>query len=183
MPRGGGLPEVLTTDKPNPVGRKYVIMGVTGCGKSTIGSLLARQLGAQFLDGDDLHPAANIAKMSAGQPLNDADRAPWLDRIGQRLGAVDGAVIMACSALKQSYRDRIRDQAGCPVTFLLLQGSRAVIESRMALRAGHFMPTSLLDSQFATLEPFSAAESFVVVDIDQSAAAIVAALSAQIAQE
>lgn len=159
------------------MGRKCVIMGVTGCGKSTIGSLLAKQLKATFLDGDDLHPAANIAKMSSGLPLNDGDRAPWLDRIGQSLGAVDGAVIVACSALKQSYRDRIRRQAGGPVTFLLLQGSRAVIESRMALRAGHFMPTSLLDSQFATLEPFGVGESFVVVDIDQSVAAIVAALS------
>ncbi len=157
-------------------------MGVTGCGKSTIGALLAKQLGARFLDGDDLHPAANIAKMSSGQPLNDADRAPWLDRIGQRIAAVDGAVIMACSALKRSYRDRIRQQAGCPVTFLLLQGSRAVIESRMALRAGHFMPTSLLDSQFATLEPFGAEEAFVTVDIDQSVAAVVAALADGIGQ-
>lgn len=157
-------------------------MGVTGCGKSTIGALLAKQLGARFLDGDDLHPAANIAKMSSGQPLNDADRAPWLDRIGQQIAAADGAVIMACSALKRSYRDRIRQQAGCPVTFLLLQGSRAVIESRMALRAGHFMPTSLLDSQFATLEPFGAEEAFVTVDIDQSVAAVVAALADGIGQ-
>lgn len=157
-------------------------MGVTGGGKSTIGALLAKQLGARFLDGDDLHPAANIAKMSSGQPLNDADRAPWLDRIGQQIAAVDGAVIMACSALKRSYRDRIRQQAGCSVTFLLLQGSRAVIESRMALRAGHFMPTSLLDSQFATLEPFGAEEGFVTVDIDQSVAAVVAALADGIGQ-
>lgn len=153
---------------------KIVIMGVAGCGKSSVGDALAGALTAQYFDGDDLHPPANIAKMSAGTPLNDADRAPWLDTVGQRLAAVDAPILIGCSALKRSYRDRIRRYAGGPVTFLHLNGTRAVIETRMSAREGHFMPVALLDSQFATLEPLQDDELSVIIDIDQPFEGVVA---------
>jgi gluconokinase len=157
------------------MGGKYVIMGVCGCGKSTVGAALATRIGVRFIDGDTLHPPANIAKMSAELPLEDKDRAPWLDQVGASLAASQGAVIVACSALKQGYRDMIRKGAGDAVTFLHLAGSRPVIEGRIALRTGHFMPTSLIDSQFAALEGFRADQQFVRVDIDQDLQAVVGA--------
>ena len=160
--------------------RCFVVMGVAGCGKSTVGAALARRIGAAYLDGDDLHPPGNIAKMSSGQPLSDADRAPWLDLVGQALRDHDGACVIGCSALKRAYRDRIRDAAGVPVGFLHLAGSRQVIESRMNARSGHFMPLALLDSQFATLEPLQADEAGVAVDIDQPLGDIVAELLARL---
>ncbi|WP_206601912.1 gluconokinase [Oceaniglobus indicus] len=154
---------------------RYVIMGVAGSGKSSIGAALADALGGEYVDGDDLHPPSNIAKMSRGEPLNDDDRWPWLDLVGQRLGApADGDLLIGCSALKRSYRDRIRAAVGGPVVFLHLTGERAVIEDRMAAREGHFMPTSLLDSQFAALEPPGADEAAIAVDIDQPPQGIVA---------
>jgi len=153
-------------------------MGVAGCGKTTVGQALAVALGAVFQDGDDLHPPANIAKMSAGLPLNDTDRAPWLDLVGAALGAAKTPLLIGCSALKHSYRDRIRAVGG-DVVFIHLVGSRAVIENRMAARTGHFMPVALLDSQFATLEPLLADETGIEIDIDQPfAAVVVAALTA-----
>jgi len=139
----------------------YVIMGVAGCGKSSVGQAIADQIGATFVDGDDLHPAANIAKMSAGDPLNDADRAPWLQAVGTALASTASPCIIACSALKKSYRDIIRTNANTPVTFLHLHGDRAVIEGRMSAREGHFMPVSLLDSQFAALEPLEGDEHHI----------------------
>ena len=148
-------------------------MGVAGCGKSTVGAALAARNGAQYLDGDDLHPPANIAKMSAGQPLTDTDRAPWLDFVGRALADTSGTVIIGCSALKRAYRDRIRAAAAEPVAFLHLAGTRAVIEARMHLREGHFMPVSLLYSQFATLEPLQPDEDGLAVDIDQPLDAVV----------
>jgi gluconokinase len=151
----------------------WVVMGVSGCGKTTVGRAFARAVGARFVDGDDLHPAGNVAKMSAGVPLTDADRWPWLDRVGQEL---TGGVVIGCSALKRAYRDRIRAVAG-PVRFLHLAGSREVIAARMAART-HFMPLGLLDSQFVALEPLGADENGVTVDIDQPFAAVVAALVA-----
>ena len=151
-------------------------MGVAGCGKSTVGAAVAKATGATYLDGDDLHPPENIAKMSAGQPLNDTDRAPWLAKVGQTLRDHVGVTLIGCSALKRSYRDIIRDAAGDPVCFLHLSGSRTVIESRMSQRTGHFMPVALLDSQFATLEPLQPDEQGVVVDIDQPLEDIVAKL-------
>ena len=157
-------------------------MGVAGCGKSTVGAALADRLGARYLDGDDLHPPANIAKMSTGHPLTDADRAPWLDRVGQTLRNQPGLCLIGCSALKRAYRDRIRAAAGEPVGFLHLTGSRAVIESRMAARTGHFMPVALLDSQFATLEPLQPDETGIAVDIDQPLADVVAELRARLPQ-
>ncbi len=153
----------------------YVVMGVAGCGKSTVGAAFAAAIGARFIDGDDLHPAANVAKMSAGVPLTDDDRWPWLDRVADVL---TGNVVVGCSALKRRYRDRIRATAG-PVRFLHLAGSRDVIAARMANRPGHFMPAALLDSQFAALEPPGPDEDAVTVDIDQSIAAVIAALLAK----
>ena len=150
----------------------YVVMGVSGCGKSTVGAAFAAAIAGRFVDGDDLHPPENVVKMSAGQPLTDADRWPWLDRVG---AALTGNVVVGCSALKHAYRDRIRAVAG-PVQFLHLAGSRKVIAARMAARPGHFMPLGLLDSQFAALEPLAKDEDGVTVDIDQPFDAIVAAL-------
>lgn len=147
---------------------RVIIMGVAGCGKSSVGAALADQLGATYEDGDDLHPAANIEKMSAGIPLDDADRAPWLDQIGARLGAARAPLMIGCSALKRIYRDRISAAAGGPVFFLHLAGTRAVIEARMSAREGHFMPVSLLDSQFADLQSLGPDEHGGAVDIDQS---------------
>ncbi len=142
-------------------------MGVSGSGKTQIGQAFAARTGAAFIDGDDLHPAANVAKMARGEPLSDADRWPWLDRIGQALADARGDVVIGCSALRRAYRDRIRARAGA-VTFLYLSGTRDLIGARMAARKGHFMPESLLDSQFATLEPPQPDEDFVSADIDQS---------------
>ena len=141
--------------------RRLVIMGVSGCGKSSVGAGLAARLGLNYRDGDDLHPLENVAKMRAGMPLTDGDRWPWLDRVGEVLLA-DAPVIVGCSALKRAYRDRIRTAAGGPVTFVHLAGSQEVIAARMALRQGHYMPLSLLDSQFAALEPPAAEEAITV---------------------
>jgi gluconokinase len=142
-----------------------VVMGVAGTGKTTIGPLLAARLGVPYAEGDDFHPQANIAKMTAGTPLTDEDRWPWLDAIGawahERAGL--GGVVSS-SALKRSYRDRLR--AAAPgVVFVHLTGDRKLIEDRMSHRQGHFMPTALLDSQFATLQPLEADEAGVAVDV------------------
>ena len=158
--------------------RRVVIMGVSGCGKSSVGAGLAAQLGLNYRDGDDLHPPENVAKMRVGMPLTDADRWPWLDRVGQVLLA-EAPVIVGCSALKRAYRDRIRTAAGGPVTFVHLAGSQEVIAARMALRQGHYMPLSLLDSQFAALEPPAAAEA-ITVSTDQPLEAIVADILRQL---
>jgi carbohydrate kinase (thermoresistant glucokinase family) len=152
---------------------RYVVMGVSGCGKSRIGAMFAKAGGLPFVDGDSLHPPENIAKMSRGDPLDDNDRAPWLDRVGQVLQAPG---VVACSALKRSYRDRIRAMAGAPVVFLYLRGRRETLLERMATRPGHFMPVSLLDSQLATLEEPGADEPHLVADIEQTPEAILAAL-------
>ena len=148
--------------------RKIVVMGVAGCGKSSIGAALGAALDLPYRDGDDLHPAENIAKMRRGEALDDADRWPWLRLVGAALR--DGGIV-GCSALKRSYRALIAETAGGDVTFVHLSGSRAVIEARMRARVGHFMPTALLDSQFATLELPEPGEA-VVVDIDQAPEAV-----------
>lgn len=139
-------------------------MGVSGSGKTTIGALVAHELGLPFVDGDSLHPVANIAKMAAGTPLNDDDRAPWLEIVGKELASSANGLVVACSALKRSYRDAIRLQAPGAV-FLHLDGTREVLGARLEGRSGHFMPTTLLDSQLATLEPLAEDESAVVMDI------------------
>ncbi|PTT60110.1 gluconokinase, GntK/IdnK-type [Arthrobacter sp. HMWF013] len=140
-------------------------MGVSGCGKTTIGDLVARELGVPFLDGDSLHPVENVAKMAAGTPLTDEDRWPWLATVGSSLAAAgDGGLVLACSALRRSYRDAIRAQAPDTI-FLHLHGSKEVLRARTEGRSGHFMPPALLDSQLATLEPLESDEAGVVVDI------------------
>ncbi|MDQ2067460.1 gluconokinase [Xinfangfangia sp. CPCC 101601] len=129
---------------------RILVMGVSGCGKSNLAAALAQALGAEFVEGDDLHPAANRAKMAAGTPLDDADRAPWLDRVASALR--DRApVVVACSALRRAYRDRLR-QAGT-LQILYLRAPEPLVATRLAQRQGHFMPSSLLASQYATLEP------------------------------
>lgn len=150
---------------------RLVIMGVAGCGKSTVGAALSEQLEIPYQDGDDLHSAAAVEKMRAGIPLDDNDRWPWLDRIADALKS-DAPLIIGCSALRRTYRDRIRAGAGGPVTFVHLAGDRDLIASRMASRAGHYMPLSLLDSQFATLERPGSDEA-IEVTIDQPMDAIV----------
>ncbi|MEM9795493.1 MAG: gluconokinase [Pseudomonadota bacterium] len=142
---------------------KIVVMGVTSTGKSLMGAMLAEALGGRFVDGDDLHPQANRAKMADGIALTDADRWPWLDRVGAML-AGEGTIVVACSALKRAYRDRIRGAAG-PVIFVHLHGEKDVIAERMAAREGHFMPVSLLDSQLETLEAPGPQERTVAGDI------------------
>ena len=155
------------------MGSPIVVMGVSGSGKSTVGAALAQRKRVPFADADDFHPPANIAKMTAGEPLNDDDRYPWLEAIGEWLGArcTDGGV-MSCSALKHKYRDQIRRH--CPgVIFLHLAGSPEVIGKRQASRPGHFMPASLLASQFETLEPLTSDEHGVTIDVDQDIDSII----------
>jgi gluconokinase len=149
-----------------------VVMGVSGSGKSTIGAALAQRLRVPFVDADDLHPDANIAKMSRGEPLDDHDRHPWLEAIGRWLAEHPDGGVVSCSALKRRYRDQLRHHAH-RVEFLHLHGTHEVIARRQASRPGHFMPTSLLHSQFATLEPLQPDEGGVVIDVDQSVDAIV----------
>jgi gluconokinase len=149
-----------------------VVMGVSGSGKSTVGAALAQRLGVPFEDADDLHPRANIAKMSAGQPLDDEDRYPWLEIIGEWLAVHAEGGVMSCSALKRTYRDQLRQHVP-GLVFVHLEGSHEVIAHRQASRPGHFMPSSLLASQFATLEPLQPDERGVVIDVDQSVDAIV----------
>ena len=157
---------------------RIVVMGVSGCGKSSVGIALAEALGARFIDGDDLHPEANKAKMGAGIPLDDSDRWPWLDLVGQEL-AEGSATVIACSALKRAYRDRIR--AAAPNTFFVhLDGSREILAQRLGARTGHFMPATLLDSQLAILEPLGSDEASVVIDIDQPITQIIALAQALI---
>ena len=152
-----------------------VAMGVSGSGKSTVGAALAQRLRVPFADADDFHPPANIAKMTAGEALDDDDRHPWLEAIGEWLVAhEESGGVMSCSALKRKYRDQLRGHAP-EVEFLHLHGTREVIARRQASRPGHFMPASLLDSQFATLEALAPDEHGQVVDVDQSIDAIVQA--------
>jgi gluconokinase len=143
---------------------RFVVMGASGCGKSRIGAGFAAAKGLRFVDGDALHPAENIAKMSRGEPLTDADRAPWLRRVGEVLS--DDRVVIACSALKRSYRDLIRGAAGAEIVFLYLRGRRETLLARMTNREGHFMPPALLDSQLAILEEPEADEPHRVADIE-----------------
>jgi gluconokinase len=152
--------------------RIIIVMGVSSSGKSTVGQAIARRLHAPFLDGDGYHPKTNVEKMRAGIPLTDDDRWPWLERLAQALHeAADpkGVAVGACSALRRSYRDYLTEKAGEPILFVHLAGSREVIAERMAKRKHEYMPTSLLDSQFATLEaPDPAIENVLVVPVTDS---------------
>ncbi|MBY3298325.1 gluconokinase [Rhizobium laguerreae] len=154
-----------------------IVMGVSGCGKSSVGEKLAEALHLAFVEGDALHPAANVEKMSKGIPLTDEDRMPWLDRIGEDIKASlekSEGIIVSCSALKRLYRDRLRAAAGGNLFFVYLEGSRALLMKRMAERKGHFMPVSLLDSQLATLEVPTGEQGVVTVDIDDTVEGIAA---------
>ncbi|WP_116376227.1 gluconokinase [Mycobacterium sp. MFM001] len=149
-----------------------VVMGVSGSGKSTVGAALARRLNVPFADADALHPEANIAKMAAGKPLDDNDRHPWLDAVGEWLADHCDGGVMSCSALRRTYRDQLREH--CPkVRFLHLSGSPELIAARQAGRTGHFMPSSLLKSQFETLEPLEPDEHGITIDVDNSVDTIV----------
>ena len=153
-----------------------VVMGVTSSGKSTIATGLAERLGVAFVEGDALHPPANVEKMAHGTPLTDDDRWPWLRAVGGAMEAQRRAgrgVVVSCSALKHSYRDCIRTMVHGAVRFILLDGSRDLIAQRMAGRKGHFMPLALLDSQFATLERPNAGEDAVILDIAMPVAMLI----------
>jgi len=156
-----------------------VVMGVTGCGKSTVGAALGEHLGWPFLDADDFHPDENVAKMASGTPLTDDDRWPWLDRVADVLRAAEAkgeSVVLACSALKAAYRERIA-RAG-DVRFVHLVGDRSTIASRLALRQHKYMPASLLASQFATLEPpRDAVDVAIELPVDAQVASICRALA------
>ena len=146
---------------------RLVVMGVSGCGKSTVGHLLAGRLGVSFVEGDDLHSAANVAKMAAGQPLTDEDRAGWLQALSQRLHQAvsqQQGLVVACSALKKSYRDVLR-QGAPDALFVHLQGSAEVLNQRLRQRTGHYMPPTLLQSQLAILELPQADESAMTLDM------------------
>lgn len=152
-----------------------VVMGVSGCGKSTVGALLAERLGWSFEDGDSFHPPENVEKMRSGTPLTDEDRWPWLAAIAARIArAREGGegVVVACSALKRSYRDALRD-GHADIRFLHLTGEPALIMARQAARQGHYMPASLVASQFATLEPPDTEADVIDLDVDPEPPAIV----------
>ena len=152
--------------------RIIIVMGVSSSGKSTVGQSIARRLHVPFLDGDGYHPPENVEKMRAGIALTDEDRWPWLEKLATALHeAADkkGATVGACSALKRAYRDFLVEKAGEPILFVYLQGSREVIAERMARRKHEYMPTSLLDSQFATLEmPDPAVENVLIAPVTDS---------------
>ena len=150
-----------------PAGFAVIAMGVSGSGKSTLGALLARKLDCPFLEGDDFHDARAVAKMSAGLPLDDDDRWPWLDRLGLAVGealASKGQVVAACSALKRGYRERLRGAIAAPTRFVLLDARHEELLRRLPQRSGHYMPASLLDSQLATLERPGADEAVLTLD-------------------
>jgi gluconokinase len=163
-----------------------MVMGVCGCGKSTVGQALANQLGWPFFDADDFHPRANVAKMAKGVALTDEDREPWLDGVAAEMRAVARKgqhAVLACSALKESYRQRIArgledpqaESEGPELRIVYLKGDAKTIEPRLALRSGHFMPASLLESQFAALEE---PEHAMVIDIRQTTEAQAAQIAA-----
>jgi gluconokinase len=153
-----------------------IVMGVSGCGKSTVGAELAEKLGIAYQEGDRLHPQSNVDKMAAGHPLNDEDRWPWLDLVGQELkqGYEADGVVISCSALKKSYRERLRTACGGPLAFVYLEGSEELLTKRMGARKGHFMPLSLLKTQLATLEVPTGEPGVITVNIDTDPHTIVA---------
>ncbi len=159
----------------------HVVMGVSACGKSTVGRLLAQARGATYLDGDDFHPPQNVARMAAGQALTDADRQGWLRALGARLARARAAgegVVLSCSALKRAYRDVLR-QGAPDLRLVFLHGSRELLAARIAARSGHYMPPSLLDSQLATLEAPQADEAALAFDVLQTPQQIVDGIQQQ----
>ena len=161
-----------------------VVMGVSGAGKTVVGRRLAAALGADFTDGDDLHSDAARAKMSSGQPLSDEDRWPWLDRIAAALRDGRGrgvATIAACSALRRLYRERLRAGVGSGLRFVYLSANRELMRARVAGRRDHYMPASLVDSQFATLEPPDGERDVVAMPADADLDAAIPRLAAELA--
>lgn len=159
---------------------RWVVMGVCGTGKSLVGTLLARELGVQFHEGDSFHPAANVAKMTSGMPLTDSDRVEWLARLARVIGqaAASGeGMVLSCSALKRRYRDQLR-AADPSLRFAHLTGERSLIADRMLARVGHYMPLSLLESQLAVLEPLQDDEPGLQLDIRQAPAQLVSEILA-----
>jgi gluconokinase len=153
----------------------YVVMGVTGCGKSTVGEMLARKLSVDFVEGDDYHSRENVERMASGIPLTDDDRADWLRSLANRIRVAKDArtgLVLSCSALKRSYRDVLRS-AVPEVQFIFLKGSRSLIAKRIATRQAHFMPPSLIESQLATLEEPASGEHAWLYEIEWSAQDIV----------
>jgi gluconokinase len=170
---------VTSNTSPNSALR-WVVMGVSGSGKSTIGNLLAAHDGVPFLEGDAYHPAANVSKMSAGIPLDDDDRAGWLDALAGEIRAARDAchgLVLSCSALKRRYRDLLR-AADPALRFVHLDGPREVIAARMQARPGHYMPPSLLDSQLGILEPLQPDEAGLTLDITLAPQALVERITA-----
>ncbi len=163
-----------------------IVMGVSGCGKSSVGQAIADRFGVPFIEGDALHPACNIAKMSSGTPLNDDDRWPWLDVVAQELGAqtlAHGGAVASCSSLKRIYRDRLETSTGTGTRFIFLNCTRETLERNQSARKGHFMPPALLDSQLKTLElPLGEARALWIngnEPFDNVIASIVKSLRAQ----
>ena len=154
-----------------------IVMGVSGCGKSSVGADLAARLGLPFIEGDVLHPKANVDKMAAGTPLTDEDRWPWLTIIGDTMAgalAKGEGIVVSCSALKKIYRDHLRKATGGRLALVYLEGSHALLSARMGARTGHFMPPALLESQLATLEVPTGEPGVVTISIDQPVGSIVA---------
>jgi gluconokinase len=160
-----------------------VVMGVAGCGKTHVGAALAERLGLAFIEGDAHHPETNVAKMSAGQPLTDADRIPWLDRLATEMAPhrTSGGCVVACSALKRSYRDRLT-RGSADVVFVHLEAPRPVLEERLRERSEHFMPASLLDSQLAALEPPQPDEPALSFDSTEPRTPLVERIAAKLHQ-
>lgn len=159
---------------------RWVVMGVSGCGKSTVGQSLAEACGNAYVEGDDFHPKANVDKMSAGEPLDDDDRSGWLRALKEQIlhAREEGlGLVVSCSALKRSYRDLLRE-ADPALRFVHLHGPRALIAERLSARRDHYMPPHLLDSQLATLEPLGADERGLRLDIQLSPAQLVGAILA-----
>ena len=159
----------------------FIVMGVAGAGKTTIAELLAKRLGYPLIEGDAHHPEANIEKMSAGIPLDDDDRKPWLEELGALMRKSDGPVVLTCSSLKRKYRDLLRQTSGSDVLFVYLHGTPELLAERMNSRTGHFMPPSLLESQLANLEVPEEDENSVQVDIGPAPEVIVDRIIASLA--
>jgi gluconokinase len=163
MPDPDGLPAPSKPFGARTAGVRVVVMGVAGCGKSAVGQLIATQLGLALIEGDDFHPASNVSKMQRGVPLTDDDRADWLQTLGAELARHGAGAVLTCSALKSAYRDRLRAASG-PLHFVYLKISEAESLQRVARRAGHFYPPSLVASQFAALQDPSGEPGVLTLD-------------------